>query len=109
MREFTSEEKKLIVNTPLTAECFDIPDTYCKRKAEQEMFAKYISVLDTLRHICQFEYDNKDDFELLTALIPNSYKVVNLCAERKDICKAKHMVPETPHYGKESKGEVEEV
>ena len=112
MRNFTPEEKELIVNTPITLDCFDM------QGFDEKMFAKYkedgvkmtllfywqsvVNFFDLIR--CKY-LKTKDEryFTELVRLLPNSYKVVNLCAERKDICKAKHMVSETPHYGKESR------
>ena len=94
MRDFTPEEKELIVNTPITVDVFDIPksDISCTT-------LNYISQLEFLRRNMQKGYQPRGidkELDILVRLLPNSYKVVNLCAERKDICKAKHMVPETP-------------
>lgn len=107
MRDLTPEEKELIVNTPITMKVVD----WCNSDDDDDglYIEGYCETLERLCGDCEFirkEYlRTKDEryFDRLVRLLPNSYKVVNLCAERKDICKAKHMVPETPHYGKESK------
>ena len=103
MRDFTPEEKELIVNTPITLDCFDM------QGVDEKMFAKYkedgvkmtllfywqsvVNFFDLIR--CKY-LKTKDEryFTELVRLLPNSYKVVNLCAdqEKKDFCKYKHKV-----------------
>ena len=110
MRNFTPEEKELIVNTSITEDVFDLTD-FCELDAIDCVARSFSPIYDlhciaeSCDHIRELYKITKDErlFTELVRLLPNSYKVVNLCAERKDICKAKHMVPETPHYGKESK------
>jgi hypothetical protein len=101
MREFTPEEKELILNTPITIDCFDIPkeDISCTT-------LNYISQLEQRRKEMLTGYQPRGidtEFDILVRQLPSSYKVVNLCAERKDLCKGKHQVPETPHFARESR------
>jgi hypothetical protein len=108
MREFTPEEKELIVNTPINKSCFDMNgflNVDCFEDLEygtQDLWVQTISCLERMRK-SYLETKNEYYFTELVRLLPNSYKVVNLCGERKDVCKGKHQVPETPHFGRESK------
>ncbi|MCR5319098.1 MAG: hypothetical protein K6E22_12800 [Treponema sp.] len=95
MRDFTPEEKELIVNTPITREVFNMKpyvDSFYEFEAD--------AVLWNLENIRQRYIVTRKDIYLnrLLSLLPNSYKVVNLCAERKAICKNKHTVSAAPHY-----------
>lgn len=122
MRDLTPEEKELIVNTEITSDCFEKWEIYEYEEIKIEHFPHPYDVgefctyklyptscFESLVKECEavrwkyLETRNEHFWDILIHLLPNSYKVVNLCAERKDICKAKHMVPETPHYGKESR------
>lgn len=122
MRNFTPEEKELIVNTEITPDCFEKWEDYHYEEIELKHFphphiegqfctiALYpTSCFESMARDCEavrrkyLQTKNEHYFDILVRLLPNSYKVVNLGAERKYICKAKHMVPETPHYGKESR------
>lgn len=76
MREFTPEEKELIVNTPITIDCFDIPkgDISCTT-------LNYISQLEQRRKELLTGYQPRGidiEFDILVRLLPNSYKVVRV-------------------------------
>jgi hypothetical protein len=122
MREFTPEEKELIVNTEITPDCFEKWEDYKYEEIKVKNFSypsekwKDCTILlypttlyESIIRDCEvvrrkyLETKNEHYFDILVRMLPNSYKVVNLCVEKKDICKAKHMVPETPHYGKKSR------
>lgn len=106
MREFTPEEKKLIVNTEITESCFDFEEDRENRIClpDWEGSDAYTSPIGYLYHhiawhceaLRQAYVSLKDEiyFNALVRLLPNSYKVVNLCAEqeKKDFCKYKHKV-----------------
>ena len=80
MREFTPEEKELIKYITarlIFAHQFDKSYKITKNAEEAENI-RFNKSLAFLRELCP-------------------------CAERKDICKEKHQVPETPHFGKESR------
>lgn len=84
MREFTPEEKELIINTPINRDCFG----NCERmsgwvKDDRTIFILdqtedyYFRFLDAMR----LEYKSfrrKGLFEKLVSLLPSSYKVVKL-------------------------------
>lgn len=97
MRQFTPEEKELIVNTPITRECFDMSD-FTKLQAVNEnssyvfdndcIFDLLIDTLEALRRMYMYQYlidlktgnkkNNEKYFTELVRLLPNSYKVVKL-------------------------------
>lgn len=87
MRNFTPEEKELIINTPVTIECFDLSKTcnfnyYNCGLAMQNI----IYQLEHQRRICKeifddcevTDYQKQDSFSNFVVMIPNSYKVVKL-------------------------------
>ena len=77
MRKFTKEEKELIINTPITIECFDLPLKY-----EETLLEDFIHKIESLRFTCASldEGEFKDKvFNTLVSMLPNSYKVVKLC------------------------------
>lgn len=88
MRDFTPEEKELIINKEITMECFDLSKTsnfnyYNCGLAMQ----KIIDQLEWQRKICKKIFDNyeitnyekQDAFNNFVVMLPNSYKVVKLC------------------------------
>ena len=87
MREFTPEEKELIVNTPITIECFDLSTErrsipiLCKNETVTISlglcYEDLIEGLESLR-IDYLGTRNEMYFEELVRLLPNSYKVVKL-------------------------------
>ena len=101
MREFTPEEKELIVNTSITEDVFDLTD-FCELDAIDCVARSFSPIYDlhciaeSCDHIRELYKITKDErlFTELVRLLPNSYKVVNLCAEqeKKDFCKYKHEV-----------------
>lgn len=113
MRNFTPEEKELIVNTEITPDCFEKWEDYHYEEIELEHFphphiegqfctiALYpTSCFESMARDCEvvrrkyLQTKNEHYFDILIRLLPNSYKVVNLCAEqeKKDLCKYKHEV-----------------
>ena len=87
MRDFTPEEKELIINTPITEECFGLPkerrniplicrnETVCISLAL--CYEDLIEGAESLR-IDYLGTRNEMYFEELVRLLPNSYKVVKL-------------------------------
>ena len=88
MRNFTPEEKELIINTPITIDCFDFenqdryamklgfgnnPRFYTIKKAWNQVFW----ICEDLRQIYNNTHDERYFIELVRFL-PNSYKVVKL-------------------------------
>lgn len=76
MRDFTQEEKELIVNTPITEDVFDL-----QKLKPKKSFPTFLRFAENVRKISKDEYNlGLDDkyFRLLIALLPNSYKVVKL-------------------------------
>lgn len=90
IRLFSPEEKELIVNTPITIECFVKP-TFSYDDFSEEYLVyndiiaselwvwnhELITHLDKLRKM-YLEYKDERIFEMLIRLLPNSYKVVKL-------------------------------
>ena len=78
MREFTPEEKELIVNTPITLDLFSASfvDKDFKRYCRSE-WENLISVLERIR-IMSRETENDEIIENFISMLPNSYKVVKL-------------------------------
>lgn len=101
MRNFTPEEKELIVNTSITEDVFDLTD-FCELDAIDCVARSFSPIYDlhciaeSCDHIRELYKITKDErlFTELVRLLPSSYKVVNLCAEqgKKDFCKYKHNV-----------------
>lgn len=76
MRDFTPEEKQLIVNTEITVDCFDL-SKFEGRAHSHYRFDELIEHLELLR----FSYLQTEDegyFNDLITMLPNSYKVVKL-------------------------------
>lgn len=85
MREFTSEEKELIVNTPITMGCFDMQNFNFVRCDNEFGLGVWIDrIWETQIDYCERLRKKyiliKDDsyFIELVRLLPNSYKVVKL-------------------------------
>ena len=90
MRTFTTEEKELIVNTPITTESFDFEEDRENRIClpDWEGSDAYTSPIGYLYHhivwhceaLRQAYVARKDEiyFNALVRLLPNSYKVVKL-------------------------------
>lgn len=77
MRDFTPEEKELIINTQITRDCFDL-SKFEGRVHSHYRFDELIKHLELLR----FSYLQTEDegyFNDLVTMLPNSYKVVKLC------------------------------
>lgn len=86
MRDFTPEEKELIVNTPITVDCFDfnkhlpMPYEYINDESETDLENVYYHIAWSCEHLRQnFLVTRDPEFEeQLLRLLPNSYKVVKL-------------------------------
>ena len=74
MRDFTPEEKELIVNTEITRDCFEGTET-----APAPFFA-FVSFLDFFREeVSKCEgMARKNGFSDLVSMLPNSYNVVKI-------------------------------
>lgn len=95
MREFTLEEKELIINTEITADCFDIDadimDCFAVKVFLEFLEKSRKELADNRKHSCfDLAFDN------LVRLLLNSYKTVKLSEEKKDICKRKYYISEKP-------------
>lgn len=83
MRKFTQEEKELIINTPITKQCFDMGDFNDVDIFEYGDY-KFSDIWADIIHLCEVLRNNynktKDEqyFIELIRLLPNSYKVINL-------------------------------
>lgn len=90
MREFTKEEKELIINTQITQKCFERPTFNYDDMADENYFNSQIIgdllfewnhnllyVLENLRQKYLLIHDERI-FEELVLLLPSSYKVVKL-------------------------------
>lgn len=97
MREFTPEEKELIVNTEITIDCFEKWENYHHEKIKLEHFphpcvkGQFCSIslyptslFESMVRDCEVvrkKYlQTKDEhyFDILIHLLPNSYKTVRL-------------------------------
>lgn len=85
MREFTKEEKELIVNTEITPECFGIREgvpTGIEFKENRWLFPHLLwdRVVKDCEYLRSLYINTKDEriFSELIRLLPNSYKVVKL-------------------------------
>ena len=77
MRDFTPEEKELIINTPITIECFDV--TKFAYSATKEEIDRSIELLEERRLKVKRARKNKDyEFALFVNLLPDTYEVVKL-------------------------------
>lgn len=81
MREFTKEEKELIIHTRITEDCFDeLPKSDC----EEPKYINHRPLFETLIHILEkirvhyLYYRDERYFQELVTMLPNSYKVVKL-------------------------------
>ncbi len=85
MRDFTPEEKELIVNTPITESCFDLTafceldEIDCVSKSFSPIYDLHC-IVESCDHLRVLYKINKDErlFTELIRLLPNSYKVVKL-------------------------------
>ena len=81
MRDFTSEEKELIINTPITKDCFNINYEQLPL-IEKELTDKICETIECYRKAVKCARRNSKrrnkTFDLLVRLLPNSYKVVKL-------------------------------
>jgi hypothetical protein len=71
MREFTAEEKELIVNTPIDYGCFD-----GDMRAVQ--WYAILEALEYARGVVKEHNGEEPYFTMFVKMIPNSYKVVKL-------------------------------
>ena len=83
MRDFTQEEKELIVSTPITEDCFEIGEhiTFNYERIVNSDFDFWdflILHLETLQEQYKRTKDERYFIELVR-LLPNNYKVVKLC------------------------------
>ena len=86
MRDFTPEEKELIVNTPITIKNFDFnhdmptPYEYINDKSTTDLENVYYHIAWVCEYLRQTFQETKDPeyLEELVRLLPNSYKVVKL-------------------------------
>lgn len=93
MRDFTREEKELIINIPITEDCFDKWNNYNYEQVQVKHFPyeknKKCTILlypttlfESIIRDCEalrLKYiETKDEhyFDILIHLLPNSYKVV---------------------------------
>ena len=81
MRDFTPEEKELIINTPITKACFDVVYDLVAirdRTFVTDYWDIMINHLESVRWWCTHGKDKEKYFEILVSMLPNSYKVVKL-------------------------------
>lgn len=86
MREFTSEEKELIINTPITVDsfefnkCLPMPYSYINDESESDLENVYYHIAWSCERLRQNYLETRDPEyeEQLLRLLPNSYKVVKL-------------------------------
>ena len=80
MREFTPEEKKLIINTPITIECFDVTKfAYSASKEELERGFHYLEAKRQTVLVCMTKEVRERNFERFVAeLSKTPYTVVKL-------------------------------
>lgn len=88
--KFTPEEKELIVNTPITVNCFEKPSFNYDDFSEETLMNQDLigsdlwvwnhELIQHLERLRKEYLENKDErvFEMLVRLLPNSYKVVKL-------------------------------
>jgi hypothetical protein len=90
MREFTPEEKELIINTPINRDCFEKPSFNYDDFSEENLMNQnligcelwtwnheLIPHLERLRKE-YLEFEDERVFEMFISLLPSSYKVVKL-------------------------------
>ena len=83
MRDFTPEEKELIINTPIDFDCFDFEpehDVSAWDSLDEITSTKLIEWCEYLEWLRKkyLKYKEEGYFELLVKMLPNSYKVVKL-------------------------------
>jgi len=80
MREFTSEEKELIVNTPIDISCFDVTRfAYSASKEELEEGFRYLEAKREAVLVCMTKEIRERNFnKLVEELSKTPYKVVKL-------------------------------
>ena len=83
MRDFTPEEKELIINTEITIECFDSEPEHnvsAWDSLDEVTSTKLIEWCEYLEYLRKkyLKYKEEGYFELLIKMLPNSYKVVRL-------------------------------
>ena len=81
MREFTKEEKELIINTPITIECFDVTQfAYSSTKEDLENAFRTLEAKRQAVLVCMTKEIRERNFEtFVSALSKTPYKVVKLC------------------------------
>ncbi len=85
MRTFTTEEKELIINTPITFECFEMVDSFSDYDdlglyELGALYSDWESLIKTSEELRVMYLQSKDEryFIELVRLLPSSYKVVKL-------------------------------
>ena len=82
MRDFTPEEKELIINTRITEDCFEIGEriTFNYERMVNSYFDFWDFLILHLETLQEQYKRTKDEqyFNALVRLLPNSYKVVKL-------------------------------
>jgi hypothetical protein len=80
MREFTKEEKELIVNTPITIECFDVTQfAYSLSKEELERGFRYLEAKRKAVLVCMTKEVRERNFNRFVEVLSTTpYKVVKL-------------------------------
>ena len=86
MRQFTPEEKELIINTPITVASFDfnknlpMPYEYINDESQTDLDNVYYHIAWSCEYLRQVFLETRDPEyeEQLLRLLPNSYKVVKL-------------------------------
>ncbi len=76
MRDFTPEEKELIINTPIDESCFDLQVLKPK-----ESFPTYLRFAEAARRASKREYLEKSGdkyFRIFVSILCPAYKVVKL-------------------------------
>lgn len=81
MREFTKEEKELIIKTPITIECFDVTRfAYSSTKEDLENDFRTLEAKRQTVLVCMTKEIRERNFEtFVSALSKTPYKVVKLC------------------------------
>ena len=99
MKDFTPEEKELIINTKITIECFEKWNDYHYEQVRLEHFPHPslkkgktctaifypTTIMESHINCCEevrtkyLETKDEHYFDILVHLLPSSYKVVKLC------------------------------
>ena len=83
MRAFTQEEKELIISTPITREVFDMTNYNIvpvdERMNNEWFWNRLVEKCEFLRSMCKGRCSDIYFIELIR-LLPNSYRIVNLCS-----------------------------